>query len=257
VGVEYKNIDEGLAGGNRVWPEGQWVAANIPGWTPYINGTALYQSRYLSDTGRLFFNSSDALVPQDTNGDEDVYEYEPTGTGPVTGGCSEAAGTFVPAARGCVGLISSGVASGESAFLDASTTGGDVFFLTGEKLVPQDTGSGLDIYDAHECTSVAPCPSPVAVPSVCESAGSCRTAPMSQPVIYGAPASMTFNGTGNQSTGQAAVKPRSLTRAAKLVRALKQCKHKRGRARTACERQARRRYGRVSSRGARKGGVAR
>ena len=37
----------------------------------------LYQSRYLSNEGRLFFNSADALVPHDSNGREDVYEYEP------------------------------------------------------------------------------------------------------------------------------------------------------------------------------------
>ena len=40
-----------------------------------------YQQRYLSDDGRLFFNSFDSLVPQDTNGKADVYEYEPAGVG--------------------------------------------------------------------------------------------------------------------------------------------------------------------------------
>ena len=55
-------------------------------------GEAFYQSRYLSDSGRLFFNSSDALVPQDVNGTEDVYEYEPKATGRktrVVGRCGE------------------------------------------------------------------------------------------------------------------------------------------------------------------------
>jgi hypothetical protein len=38
------------------------------------------QSRYLSDDGgRVFFNCSDALVPQDINGAEDVYEWEADG----------------------------------------------------------------------------------------------------------------------------------------------------------------------------------
>ena len=50
--------------------EHRWLAANIPGWTSEdAGGTAVYQSRYLSDSGRLFFNSFDALVPQDTNGE--------------------------------------------------------------------------------------------------------------------------------------------------------------------------------------------
>ena len=44
-------------------------AARVPGWT-----MPLYQSRYLSDGGRLFFDSPDALVAQDTNDAEDVYE---------------------------------------------------------------------------------------------------------------------------------------------------------------------------------------
>ena len=46
---------------------------SLPGWTSVgIEVGALYQSRYLSDSGRLFFNSADALVPQDVNGKEDV-----------------------------------------------------------------------------------------------------------------------------------------------------------------------------------------
>ena len=63
----------------------RWLAGNIPGWTTKDLGSALYQSRYLNDSGRLFFNSSDALVPGDVNGKEDVYEYEPVGVG----GCRE------------------------------------------------------------------------------------------------------------------------------------------------------------------------
>ena len=58
---------------------GRWVAGDIPGWTAATLGSALYQTRYLSNSGRLFFNSSDALVPADVNGEEDVYEYEPSG----------------------------------------------------------------------------------------------------------------------------------------------------------------------------------
>jgi hypothetical protein len=201
AGEEYKKLTTGhggLVGGDRVWHEGQWLAANVPGWTPYEKSEALYQSRYLSDSGRLFFNSSDALVPQDTNGNEDVYEYEPTGVGPENAACSETTATFVPAADGCVGLISSGVGFGESAFLDASANGSDVFFLTAEKLAPQDVGTGLDIYDAHECTAASPCASPPAAATPeCVSAASCRAAPASQPSLFGAPASATFSGAGN------------------------------------------------------------
>jgi hypothetical protein len=47
-----------------------------------VRPTVLSRSRYLSDDGgRVFFNSSDALVPEDTDGGEDVYEWEREGAG--------------------------------------------------------------------------------------------------------------------------------------------------------------------------------
>jgi hypothetical protein len=205
-------------------------------------------SRSLFDTGRLFFNSGDALVPQDINGNTDVYEYEPAGTG----GCTSASATFNPVTGGCVGLISSGVASGESVFLDASSTGADAFFSTRERLTPQDRDNAVDIYDAHECTSVSPC-APPSEPSLeeCRSAGACRSAPQPQPSIFGAPPSALFTGPGNLAPPPPApaVKPRPLTRARLLAQALKAChknRHRHGRA--ACEKQARKHYGAKASR---------
>ena len=41
--------------------------------------TQIGGSRSLFDSGRLFFNSAGGLVPQDSNGNWDVYEYEPVG----------------------------------------------------------------------------------------------------------------------------------------------------------------------------------
>ena len=58
---------------------GRWLAGSVPGWTSSERGVAHYQSRYLSDSGRLFFDSPDTLVPQATNGVENVFEYEPAG----------------------------------------------------------------------------------------------------------------------------------------------------------------------------------
>ncbi len=178
-------------------------AANIPGWTQENVFSGWYQSRYLSDSGRLFFNSLDALVAQDINGVQDVYEFEPSGVGDCTAGSV----TFSAGSGGCIGLISSGTSALESSFLEASETGGrdaegaegggDVFFLTAESLVPRDTGSGYDIYDAHECTSASPCVASVAVPGECVTADSCRSAPEPQPGVFGAPPSATFSGAGN------------------------------------------------------------
>jgi len=197
------------AGSTAYW-DSTWLAANIPAWTKYAISSASHQSRYLSDSGRLFFNSHDALVPQDVNGNWDVYEYEP----PEVGDCSTASATFSARSDGCVGLISSGESDEESAFLDASETGGDVFFLTTSKLAPQDYDKAFDVYDAHECTGASPCAPPSRVaPPECTTADACRAAPSPQPPIYGAPASQTFAGVGNLAPApMPAVTPKKTTK---------------------------------------------
>ncbi len=177
-------------GGERADP---WLAGSIPGWDKGFFNDSQYQPRYLSDSGRLFFESPDALVPQDTNGLEDVYEYEPAGVG----GCTATQVTFSARSDGCVGLISSGVSSLESAFFDASENGDDAFFITASKLVPEDYDNGYDVYDAHVCSTEVPCvSSPVASPP-CTSGDSCKAAPSPQPLIFGPAPSATFSGSGN------------------------------------------------------------
>jgi DNA-binding beta-propeller fold protein YncE len=233
-----------LVGGYAVWREGNWLAANIPGWTAYTPGITLYQSRYLSDSGRLFFNSSDALVPQDVNGTEDVYEYEPPGIGD----CSTSSADFGVRSGGCVGLISSGGGSEESGFVDASENGSEVFFVTSAKLLPQDFDTSVDIYDAHECSAQSPCvPLASVSPPVCTTGDACKAAPSPQPAIYGAPSSETFSGAGNLTPITPTVvksKAKSLTRAQKLTKALKVCARMKSRKkRTTCEKQAKRAYG--------------
>jgi hypothetical protein len=193
LGVPDSQIDEKLVGGNVTWGE-TWLAGNIPGWSSYAPGYALHQSRYLSNSGRLFFNSDDALSPQDVNGTWDVYEYEP----PAVGSCTEVATTFSRRSGGCVDLISSGGSAEESAFLDASESGGDVFFLTTAKLVGGQVEAGISLYDAQECTSSSPClPEAVGASPPCTTEAACRPAPNPQPEVFGAPASATFSGLGN------------------------------------------------------------
>ena len=178
--------NEVLVDSNAMWA-GQWLAGVLPEWQ-IVNPNpleAIYQPRYLLDDGRLFFDSSDALVPQDVNGLEDVYEYEPEGVG----SCASA--------TGCVSLISAGTSDRESAFVDASTTGGDAFFITRSGLIPQDHDKSFDIYNAHVCTVNVPCrPVPVSPPA-CETSDSCKAPPTPQPGAFGAPASATFAGAGN------------------------------------------------------------
>jgi hypothetical protein len=232
-------FDSGVAPGLQVdapllW-EGQTLAGSIPGWTPVAGNHALYQSRYLSDSGRLFFNSPVGLVSGDGNATEDVYEYEPQGVGSCT------------LAPTCLGLISSGTSSEESAFLDASETGDDVFFLSAAQLSLQDTDAALDIYDAHVCSTAPGCaPQAIGAPSPCVTTDSCRSAPTPQPGIFAAPASQTFSGAGNPTVeGASKAPPKPLTRAQKLKRALAACKKKPKAKRAQCVRQARKRYGPV------------
>ncbi|MFZ1155610.1 MAG: hypothetical protein WAN93_11970, partial [Solirubrobacteraceae bacterium] len=179
----------------------RWLAANVPAWT-----SPLYQPRYLSDSGRLFFNSSDALVPADTNNVEDVYEYEPPGVG----GCTNEVSTFSPRSDGCVGLISSGTSKEESAFLDASENGDDVFFLTTAQLSSQDTDTVPDVYDARvDGGFPVPPPLPACEGDACQSPVAAPNDPT--------PGSLTYQGPGNP-TPSATVKKaakKKVTRCAK------------------------------------------
>jgi hypothetical protein len=209
---EHENMR--FVAGYDVWRQGHWLSANIPGWVTYEDRRGVHQPRYLSDSGRLFFNSHEALVPQDVNDTWDVYEYEPPGKGGEgEGNCTtstqSASYLYNPKAEGCVGLISSGESPEESAFFDASESGGDVFFATLSQLVPQDLDHAMDVYDAHECTAKAPCfPAAAETPPPCTTEASCRPSPKPQPSIYGPPASATFAGPGNlaQSPPPAPVK---------------------------------------------------
>ena len=264
AGEEYGPEGENMrvVSGNQVWSASTWLAGDLPGWTPYRLGKARYQSRYLSDNGRLFFNGHDGLVPGDVNGTWDVYEWEPVGVGGCSSSVSSGGVVFVKESEGlgggCVGLISSGESPDESGFMDASAMGGrdseghegggDVFFLTSAKLAHQDRDDSYDVYDAHECTGGSPCPPPAAEqPPECVTADSCRAAPAPQPeVLFGAPSSATFSGPGNSppATSPPAVKAVVLTRAQKLKSALKVCHAKRNKhKRQACETAAKRKYG--------------
>jgi len=224
-----------------VW-HARWLAGGIPSWISSNAARGTYQSRYLSNSGRLFFDSSDGLSPDDTNGTWDVYEYEPGGNGD----CENASATFEEAADGCVGLISSGGSADESTFMDASEDGSEAFFLTTSQLVSQDDDHALDLYDARVCSASSPCfpAAPVSSPP-CSTSDSCKPASSPQPESFGAPSSETFAGMGNIAApkGTPIVASRSLTRAQKLSRALKACRKRPKRKQAACERHARKLYG--------------
>jgi hypothetical protein len=121
------------------------------------------------DGSRVFFGTADALVPQDTNGVSDVYEWD----------------------KGRVYLISSGQGTAGSILDGVSSDGSDVFLTTADRLAPQDIETARQIYDARVDGGFPYRP----FATGCDS-GQCQGPQTSAPV-FGAPASATFMGTGN------------------------------------------------------------
>ncbi len=146
----------------------------------------------------VFFDSTAELVPQDVDGEvpadptlssehvefvrspsSDTYEWRKDGID----GCSEP--------QGCLSLITGGRGGYRNELLGASASGGDVFFVTHEKLVAQDQDTAGDIYDARIDGGF---PGPAPRPVECE--GDACSTPASPPVDS-TPASLVFSGSGN------------------------------------------------------------
>jgi hypothetical protein len=135
------------------------------------DGASNYRPRDLLADGSLFFDSSDALVPHASDGRQNVYEYEDGHIYPI-----------------------SNVSGGQSSyFLDASADGQDVFFASADKLLPEDTGDDVVVWDARKDGGF---PVNVSAPP-CTTAEACRAASPPTPSIYGAGPSETFSGPGD------------------------------------------------------------
>jgi len=151
--------------------------------------TAYVNRGITNDGSKVFFSTGDSLVPQDTNGKEDAYEYD--------------------VATHTVSLISTGKDPADSWYLDSSADGRDVFFATRQRLVGWDRDNEYDLYDARIGGGF---PEPPPVPAPC-SGGACQGAPTVAPEVA-APASQSFHGSGNAH---------EKLRAKRAVR--KRCKH--------------------------------
>ena len=121
----------------------------------------------MSDDGRAFFATREALVPQDTDGIIDVYEFVDgrpqlitTGTGTGTSASGLVQLFFVPEHIGLEGV---------------SDDGTDVFFTTFDTLVPQDqNGNFVKFYDARTNGGFEPPPplAPCVAADECHGTGS-------------------------------------------------------------------------------------
>jgi hypothetical protein len=154
-----------------------------------------FSAHAIAEDGSVFFNTPASLVAQDTNGVTDVYEWH----------------------EGAISLISSGQDVLPSFFLGASPNGANVFFGTHARLVPADTGTGGNLYDARVCTTAEPCIAPPpAREGLCE--GDACSHPAAAP-SDATPASATFSGAGDLTPppsttprAKACVKPKKLSK---------------------------------------------
>jgi hypothetical protein len=211
----------GEAGGGAFLPV-SWSDVHLPEW--------------LADEGsRVFFDSAAPLVAQDTNGEQDVYEWEREGTGSCTVGSG--------VNGGCVSLLSGGTSEADSWFIGASESGDDAFIATRAQLTPEDHNDAFNLFDAR-VGGVQPVTEPL-----CTGTG-CQGVP-APPPVFATPSSVTFSGVGNfppptEAAPVAKSKPKAKTptRAQKLAKALAVCRAKRDKHKQAvCKAQARKRYG--------------
>jgi hypothetical protein len=118
------------------------------GEPPTSNVTASQSGPFMSDDGRVFFNTRDALVPQDVDGEIlDVYEFvdgrpQLISSGTGSRDATEGAGELI----NLLGLPKPAHTGLES----VSADGADVYFTTFDVLVPQDeNGPFVKFYDAR------------------------------------------------------------------------------------------------------------
>jgi hypothetical protein len=150
----------------------------LSGWLNAARGMS-------GDGSRVFFDTPDPLVPQDTNTrpterenngsiirtyGRDVYEWQ----------------------NGRIYLLSSGTGVKDSLLLDSSPSGNDMFFATTDGLAAGDTDGAYDVYDAR-----IPRPGDIPLPSAVPCQGDVCQGPPRVPSLLGTSPSETFSGPGN------------------------------------------------------------
>jgi hypothetical protein len=138
------------ANGNGVEPSlGAYDASIQPG---DVRGAKAHETHELSvraiseDGSRIVFSSTEPLSPADHSGSENVYEWHQAVSGE----------------EGVVSLVSGGAAETSAHSPVITPSGNDVFFVTTQGLVPDDTDGQADVYDARLGGGFAPAPTAVA-----------------------------------------------------------------------------------------------
>jgi hypothetical protein len=156
-----------------------------------------------NDDAHVFFNSQEGLVPQDTNGLNDAYEWERAGTGT----CGPSNTNYSQVSGGCVYLLSSGTGSNGSWVAGASEDGSNVFIATNDSLTPQVVEVSQEIYDAR-INGGFPY---TQLEYGCDS-GQCQGPQTPAPPLLAPPPSATFVGVGNPTPETSnKAKPKSKT----------------------------------------------
>jgi hypothetical protein len=99
---------------------------------------------FMSNDGRVFFATKESLVPQDTDGIRDIYEYTEGHAQLISSGTGDRDST------GGLETVSFFFGDTQTGLESVSRDGTDVYFSTFETLVPDDkNGSFVKIYDAR------------------------------------------------------------------------------------------------------------
>jgi dipeptidyl aminopeptidase/acylaminoacyl peptidase len=136
----------------------------------FLDANNVRQRGNVTADGTVYFASADRLVDADENETVDVYQYR----------------------DGELSLLSSGRDERPSVFGGASADGRDVFILTSQRLVAQDTDNGsADVYAVRVDGGFAPTTPPPVCGEDCQGPPPPKLAPP-------APATATFRGPGDE-----------------------------------------------------------
>lgn len=164
-------------------PSGRPATANVPqGMAVLVNFSGANSPRIVSDDGSVIvFKTRDALVPQDVNNDEDLYEWH----------------------NGVVGLITDGVtnytqfngqARSGSFVVGVSADAKNIVFESASLLTPDVIDTAQPYYQVYDARVGGGFPQPTP-PAQCEGE-QCHGTLMSPPSLAGV-GSATYSGSGN------------------------------------------------------------